>query len=61
MPEFELVPELVWANAMCPLIAGIFTTNTLASAAIATSAADVLRFSMFVIHLRTLLYYIYTA
>jgi hypothetical protein len=37
MPELE-----VWANAMCPLIADVLTTNTLASAAIATSAVEIL-------------------
>jgi len=50
------MPELVWANAMCPLMADVLTTNTVASAAIATSAVEVLRFTItFVIHIITLL------
>ena len=40
MPELELAPELVWANAMCPLIADVLTTNT--SAAIAISLVEIL-------------------
>jgi hypothetical protein len=36
---FELV---VWANAICPLIIDVLTTNTLASAAIATSVVKIL-------------------
>ena len=61
VPDAELdgvlsMPELVWANAMCPLMADVLTTNTVASAAIATSAVEVLRFTItFVIHIITLL------
>ena len=40
-PELELLPELVWANAMCPLIADVLTTNTLTTAAIATSTVEI--------------------
>ncbi len=42
MPELGLAPEFVWANAMCPLIADVLTTNTLTSAAIATSLVEIL-------------------
>ena len=37
------MPELVvWANAICPPITDVLVTNTLASAAIATSVVEIL-------------------
>ena len=53
VPVDGLRAELACANAMCPAITEVLTTNTLASAAIATSAVAVLLFFMLVILVRS--------